>query len=196
VTQSPDGSTGHFHKGDSAAHNAAERATTFGAFVDLFERVLSRMAVAGMSLKGAKCELLLPEVNVLGFVATPHGLQLQKPKIEEIMMPTNASEPVQEHGDGVRRGRRVRCHLRAQKWHRKWWWCAARASHGPRPATAGLCQSWWTRSCRTLSSRWRKLCPPIGASFRSSRDSVCAMRGFKSRWYLHSSGEHTVAHGR
>ena len=86
--------------------------------------------------------------------------------------------------------------FRAQKWLRMWWWCAARASHGPRPATAGLCQSWWTRSCRTLSSRWRKLCPPIGASFRSSRDSVCAMRGFKSRWYLHSSGEHTVAHGR
>ncbi len=81
-----------------------------------------------------------------------------------------------------------------QKWLRMWWWCAARASHGPRPATAGLCQSWWTRSCRTLSSRWRKLCPPIGASFRSSRDS--AMRGFKSRWYLHSSGEHMVAHGR
>jgi DNA (cytosine-5)-methyltransferase 1 len=71
------------------------RATTFGAFVDLFERVLSRMAVAGMSLKGAKCELLLPEVNVLGFVATPHGLQLQKPKIEEIMskgIPSNPKE--------------------------------------------------------------------------------------------------------
>lgn len=71
------------------------RATTFGAFVDLFERVLSRMAVAGMSLKGAKCELLLPEVNVLGFVATPHGLQLQKPKIDEIMnrgIPSNPKE--------------------------------------------------------------------------------------------------------
>ena len=86
--------------------------------------------------------------------------------------------------------------FRAQKWHRMSWWCAARASHGQRPATAGLCQSWWTKSCRTLSNQWRKLCPPIGASFRSSRDSVCAMRGLKSRWYLHSSGEHTVAHGR
>ena len=86
--------------------------------------------------------------------------------------------------------------LRAQKWPRMWWWCAARASHGPRPATAGLCQSGWTRSCRTLSSRWRKLGPPIGASFRSARDSVCAMSGLKSRWYLNSSGEHTVAHGR
>ena len=86
--------------------------------------------------------------------------------------------------------------FRAQKWPRMWWWCAARASHGPRPATAGLCQSGWTRSCRTLSSRWRKLGPPIGASFRSARDSVCAMSGLKSRWYLHSSGEHTVAHGR
>ena len=30
-------------------------------------------------------------------------------------MPTNASEPVREHGDGVRRGWRVRSHLRAQK---------------------------------------------------------------------------------
>ena len=111
-------------------------------------------------------------------------------------MPTKASEPVREHGDGVRRGRRVRGHLRAQKWPRMWWWCAARASHGPRPATAGLCQSGWTRSCRTLSSRWRKLGPPIGASFRSARDSVCAMSGLKSRWYLNSSDEHTVAHGR
>ena len=111
-------------------------------------------------------------------------------------MPTKASEPVREHGDGVRRGRRVRCHLRAQKWPRMWWWCAARASHGPRPATAGLYQSWGRRRCRTLSSRWRKLGPPIGASFRSARDSVCAMSGLKSRWYLHSSGEHTVAHGR
>ena len=71
------------------------RATTFGAFVDLFERVLSRLAVAGISLKGAKCALLLPEADVLGFVATPHGLQLQKPKIEEIMskgIPSNPKE--------------------------------------------------------------------------------------------------------
>ena len=71
------------------------RATTFGAFTDLFERVLSRLAVAGISLKGAKCALLLPEADVLGFVATPHGLQLQKPKIEEIMskgIPSNPKE--------------------------------------------------------------------------------------------------------
>ena len=71
------------------------RATTFGAFVDLFERVLSRLAVAGISLKGAKCALLLPEADVLGFVATPHGLQLQKPKVEEIMskgIPSNPKE--------------------------------------------------------------------------------------------------------
>ena len=69
-------------------------------------------------------------------------------------------------GHSLRRGRRVRCHLRAQKWQRMWWWSAARASHGPRPATARLCQSVRTRSCLTLSSRWRKLGPPIGASFR------------------------------
>jgi hypothetical protein len=106
--------------------------------------------------------------------ASPCPRLLLGSSLSTTRMPTNASEPVREHGDGVRRGRRVRCHLRAQKWHRKWWWCAARASHGPRPATAGLCQSWWTKSCRTLSSRWRKLCSPIGASFRSSRDSVCA----------------------
>jgi len=71
------------------------RATTFGAFVDLFERMLSRLAVAGISLKGAKCALLLAEADVLGFVATPHGLQIQRPKIEEIMnkgIPSNPKE--------------------------------------------------------------------------------------------------------
>ena len=149
-------------------------------------------AGARPSLKGRLASVAVHTPPALAH-ASPCPRLLLGSSLSPTRMPTNASEPVREHGDGVRRGWRVRSH---QKWLRKWWWCAARASHGPRPATAGLCQSVGTRSCRTLSSRWRKLCPPIGASFRSSRDSVCAMRGFKSRWYLHSSGEHTVARGR
>ena len=70
------------------------RATSFDGFADLFERVLSRLAMAGMSLKGPKCELLLPRCDILGFVATPHGLMIQKPKIKKILndqAPRNAS---------------------------------------------------------------------------------------------------------
>ena len=143
------------------------------------ERGPSRLA-RGLSCKGRR------GAGATVAVRTPPALAhasacprlLLSSSFATIRMPTNASEPVREHGDGVRRGWRVRSHLRAQKWLRMWWWCAARASHGPRPATAGLCQSVGTRSCRTLSSRWRKLGPPIGASFRSARDSVC----LKSRW--------------
>ena len=61
------------------------RATTFNAFSDLFDLVLGRLAMAGMTLKGAKCELLHAKLDLLGFVATPHGLMLQKPKLSEIM---------------------------------------------------------------------------------------------------------------
>ena len=85
--------------------------------------------------------------------ASPWPRLLLGSSLSPTRMPTNASEPVREHGDGVRRGWRVRCHRRTQKWQRKWWWCAGRASHGPRLATAGLCQSVGTKSCRTLSER-------------------------------------------
>ena len=61
------------------------RATTFDAFGDLFDLVLGRLAMAGMTLKGVKCELLHAKLDLLGFVATPHGLMLQKPKLSEIM---------------------------------------------------------------------------------------------------------------
>ena len=61
------------------------RATTFEGFCDLFEMVLTRLAAAGMSLKGSKCELLHAELDLLGFVATPEGLKLQQPKIDKIM---------------------------------------------------------------------------------------------------------------
>jgi site-specific DNA-cytosine methylase len=71
------------------------RATSFTGFYELFERVLSRVACAGMTLKGSKCELLLPAMDILGFVATPHGLMLQKPKLEGLMrgaVPSNPTE--------------------------------------------------------------------------------------------------------
>jgi hypothetical protein len=41
--------------------------------------------MAGMTLKGTKCELLHEAMDILGFVATPHGLMLQKPKLEDLM---------------------------------------------------------------------------------------------------------------
>ena len=61
------------------------RANTFDGFVDLFDRVLERLAVSQNTLKGSKCELLRAEMDVLGFVSTPHGLMLQKPKLAKIM---------------------------------------------------------------------------------------------------------------
>ena len=61
------------------------RATTFEAFCELFETVLVRLVAASMTLKGEKCELLHEFVDVLGFRATPHGLMIQKPKLEAIL---------------------------------------------------------------------------------------------------------------
>ena len=61
------------------------RATTFDAFAEIFELVLSRLAMASMTLKGSKCELLHEAMDILGFVATPHGLMMQKPKLSSIM---------------------------------------------------------------------------------------------------------------
>ena len=61
------------------------RATSFEAFAEIFELVLSRVAAAGMSLKGSKTELLHAEMDLLGFAATPRGLMIQKPKLKAIM---------------------------------------------------------------------------------------------------------------
>ena len=106
-------------------------------------------AGARPSLKGRLASVAVHTPPALAH-ASPCPRLLLGSSLSPTRMPTNASEPVREHGDGVRRGWRVRSH---QKWLRKWWWCAARASHGQRPATAGLCQSVGTRSCRTLSER-------------------------------------------
>lgn len=71
------------------------RADSFEGFLDLFNVVLSRLACAGISLKGAKCELLLPAMDLLGFSATPHGLYMQQPKLQDMMrtgIPSTAEE--------------------------------------------------------------------------------------------------------
>ena len=71
------------------------RADSFEGFTDLFNLVLSRLACAGISLKGAKCELLLPVMDLLGFAATPHGLYMQQPKLQDLMrtgIPSTAEE--------------------------------------------------------------------------------------------------------
>ena len=61
------------------------RSTSFDSFAEVFNTVLSRMAMAGMSLKGSKCELLHEKLDLLGFVATPHGLMMQVPKLDDIL---------------------------------------------------------------------------------------------------------------
>ena len=60
------------------------RADSFEAFEDLFETVLSRLAIAGMTLKGTKCDILLPSMDLLGYLVTPEGLRMQPPKLEEL----------------------------------------------------------------------------------------------------------------
>jgi len=111
-------------------------------------------------------------------------------------MPTKASEPVREHGDGVSRGRRVRGHLRAQKM----------APHvvvvcstcQPRPAAG----DGWAASIMVVEEL-PHLIQPVAQAWTADRSLVSKRTrqrvchdGLKSRWYLHSSGEHTVAHGR
>ena len=71
------------------------RATSFDAFVDLFDRMLERMAISQITLKGSKCELLHAEMDLLGFVATPEGLMMQRPKLKKLMsegIPTTPNE--------------------------------------------------------------------------------------------------------
>ena len=71
------------------------RADSFDGFCNLFELVLGRLLVSGISLKGSKCDLLLPAIDVLGFVATPHGIKLQPSKLKTILgnaVPTSPSE--------------------------------------------------------------------------------------------------------
>ena len=50
----------------------------------MFETVLSRLAIAGMTLKGTKCDVLLPSMDLLGYLVTPEGLRMQPPKLEEL----------------------------------------------------------------------------------------------------------------
>ena len=69
------------------------RATSFDAFVDLFDRMLERLATSQITLKGSKCELLLPAMDLLGFVATPHGLMMQEPKLKKLMVNGIPSTP-------------------------------------------------------------------------------------------------------
>ncbi|RPG36136.1 MAG: hypothetical protein CBB72_004845, partial [Muricauda sp. TMED12] len=71
------------------------RATSFEAFCDIFDLVLERLCMAGMTLKGSKCDLLKEHTDLLGFVATPHGLMLQKPKLSKLIedgIPVNPKE--------------------------------------------------------------------------------------------------------
>ena len=59
-------------------------ANSFDGFKDLFRKVLTRLAFAGMSLKATKCYLLHQRLEVLGFYVTPDGLVMQPEAIERI----------------------------------------------------------------------------------------------------------------
>ena len=128
--------------------------------------------------------------------ASPCPRLLLGSSLSTTRMPTKASEPVGEHGDGVRRGWRVRSHLCAQKM----------APHvvvvcstcQPRPAAG----DGWTLSI-SGDKELPHLIQPVAQAWTADRSLVSKRTrqrvchdGLKSRWYLHSSGEHTVAHGR
>ena len=59
-------------------------ASSFNGFKDLFRKVLTRLAFAGMSLKATKCYLLHQRLEVLGFFVTPDGIVMQPEAIERI----------------------------------------------------------------------------------------------------------------
>ena len=64
--------------------DVAMHADSFGAFCDLFETVLMRIAFAGMSLKASKCFLLHQRLEVLGYHVTPDGLIMQEDKLKSL----------------------------------------------------------------------------------------------------------------
>ena len=59
-------------------------ADSFEGFVDLFDRVLGRMAAACMQLKASKCFLLHERLEVLGFFVTPDGIVMQESKLADL----------------------------------------------------------------------------------------------------------------
>jgi hypothetical protein len=59
-------------------------ANSFQGFKDLFRKILTRLAFAGMSLKATKCYLLHQELEVLGFFVTPDGIIMQPESLERI----------------------------------------------------------------------------------------------------------------
>ena len=87
---------GNAHGGaKSWIDDIAMHANTFDGFADLFERVLMRLAAAGMSLKAPKCHLLKPRLEVLGFYITPRGLTIQGERLDESVYktpPTSVAE--------------------------------------------------------------------------------------------------------
>ena len=62
----------------------AMHADSFEGFVDLFEKVLMRVAASSMQLKASKCYLLQPKLEVLGYYVTPDGVTMQDDKLEAL----------------------------------------------------------------------------------------------------------------
>ena len=73
-------------KGGAASwiDDVSMHANSFAGFKDLFRKILTRLAFAGMSLKATKCYLLHQELEVLGFFVTPDGIIMQPKALESI----------------------------------------------------------------------------------------------------------------
>ena len=76
---------GRAHGGSASwIDDISMHASSFEGFLDLFRRILTRLAFAGMSLKATKCFLLHQRLEVLGFYITPDGVVMQPEAIERI----------------------------------------------------------------------------------------------------------------
>ena len=53
-------------------------------FMDIFERICERLVYCGLTLKAEKTELLRAKLEVLGYIATPEGLEVNPKKVEAI----------------------------------------------------------------------------------------------------------------
>lgn len=59
-------------------------ADTFTGFVDLFERVLARIATSSMQLKATKTFIMHEKLEVLGYYLTPDGIVMQGSKLKDL----------------------------------------------------------------------------------------------------------------
>ena len=96
-------------------------ANSFAGFKDLFRRILTRLAFAGMSLKASKCFLLHHHLEVLGFYVTPDGIIMQPEALERIEKCGRTIERRDDNGKmiGPRSVKEIRTFLGAVQFYRR-----------------------------------------------------------------------------